>query len=93
MDRFGINLATTFEARADTVIGMCARGFAGSMVLSHDASCYIDWIDPNLMPMLPDWHYLHLMNDVIPYLKDHGVTEEQLHTMLVDNPRKILSGN
>ena len=93
MDRFGINLATTFEARADTVIGMCARGFASSMVLSHDASCYIDWIDPNLMPMLPDWHYLHLMNDVIPYLKDHGVTEEQLHTMLVENPRKILAGN
>jgi phosphotriesterase-related protein len=43
--------------------------------------------------MLPDWHYLHLMNDVIPYLKDHGVTEEQLHTMLVENPRKILTGN
>ncbi len=93
MDRFGINLATTFEARADTVVSMCERGFAQSMVLSHDASCYIDWIDPNMMPMLPDWHYLHLMNDVIPYLKDHGVTEEHLHTMLVENPRKILTGN
>jgi phosphotriesterase-related protein len=92
MDRFGINLATTFEARADTVVAMCARGFAGSMVLSHDASCYIDWIDPNLMPMLPDWHYLHLMDDVLPYLREHGVTEEHLTTMLVENPRAILAG-
>ena len=92
MDRFGINLATTFESRADTVIAMCERGFAESMVLSHDASCYIDWIDPNLMPMLPDWHYLHLKNDVIPYLQEHGVTDAQLHAMLVVNPRNILAG-
>ena len=93
MDRFGINLATTFEARADTVVEMCRRGYAGSMVLSHDASCYIDWIDPNVLPMLPDWHYLHLANDVIPYLVDHGVTTEQLNEMLVVNPRRILSGS
>jgi len=33
------------------------------------------------------------MNDVLPYLKDHGVTEEHLHLMLVDNPRKILAGS
>lgn len=92
MDRFGINLATTFESRADTVIAMCERGFTESMVLSHDASCYIDWIDPNLMPMLPDWHYLHLKNDVIPYLQEHGVTDAQLHAMLVVNPRNILAG-
>ena len=28
MDRFGINLDTTFEARADTVVEMCRRGYA-----------------------------------------------------------------
>ncbi|MGX1672846.1 phosphotriesterase family protein [Streptomyces sp. NPDC055400] len=46
MDRFGINLETTFEARAETVVEMCRRGYADRMVLSQDASCYIDWIDP-----------------------------------------------
>src|ERR1017187_4899390 len=30
MDRFGINLATTFEARADTLVEMCRRGYPGS---------------------------------------------------------------
>jgi phosphotriesterase-related protein len=34
---------------------------------------------------------LHIHDDVIPALKSHGVTEEQLHMMLVDNPRKIFS--
>jgi len=88
MDRFGINLATTAEARADTVVEMCRRGYADRMVLSHDASCYIDWIDPNVLGLLPQWHYLHLEQDVLPYLREHGVTAEQLDTMLVENPRR-----
>ncbi len=49
MDRFGINLETTFEARADVVVELCRRGFADQMVLSQDASCYIDWIDPAVL--------------------------------------------
>ncbi|MBG0826698.1 phosphotriesterase [Planomonospora sp. ID67723] len=88
MDRFGINLDTTFEARADIVVEMCRRGFAGQMVLSQDASCYIDWVDPAVMAFLPQWHYLHIEQDVLPYLREHGVTEQQITTMLVDVPRR-----
>jgi phosphotriesterase-related protein len=88
MDRFGINLDTTFEARADIVVEMCRRGYAGQMVLSQDASCYIDWIDPGVMALLSQWRYTHIHEEVLPYLREHGVTEEQLTTMLVDNPRR-----
>lgn len=88
MDRFGINLDTTFEARADIVVEMCGRGFVDRMVLAHDASCYIDWIDPNVLAFLPQWHYLHIEQDVLPYLREKGVTEDQITTMLVDNPRR-----
>ncbi|MGX5653634.1 phosphotriesterase family protein [Geodermatophilus nigrescens] len=88
MDRFGINLDTTFEARADIVVEMCRRGFAGQMVLSQDASCYIDWLAPGVMDLLPQWHYTHIHDDVLPYLREHGVTEEQITTMLVDVPRR-----
>jgi phosphotriesterase-related protein len=87
MDRFGINLDTTFEARADVLVEMVRRGYAERMVLSQDASCYIDWIDPNVMAFLPQWHYTHLFDDVFPYLLEHGVTQEQIDTMLVDVPR------
>ena len=89
MDRFGINVATTFEARADTVAELCRRGYAEAMVLSHDAACYIDWLDPAVKPLLPQWHYLHLHDDVLPYLRAHGVTEDQLTTMLVDVPCRV----
>ncbi|CAN5515573.1 MAG: phosphotriesterase family protein [Iamia sp.] len=92
MDRFGVNLDTTFEARADTVVELCRRGFAESMVLSHDAACYIDWIAPDLLAFLPQWHYLHIEDDVLPYLREHGVTDEQITAMLVDAPRRYFAG-
>ncbi len=89
MDRFGINLATTFEARADTLVEMCRRGYAEQMVLSQDAACYIDWVDPAVMPFLPQWHYLHIGAEVLPYAREHGVTDEQIDTMLVTVPRRF----
>jgi phosphotriesterase-related protein len=90
MDRFGADVYLPFENRVNTVARMCERGHADKMVLSHDAACFIDWLPEEVVPVvLPNWHYLHIHNDVIPALKDRGVTDEQLRAMLVDNPRKI----
>ena len=90
MDRFGINLEITFETRANTLVEMCRRGYAERMVLSQDAACYIDWIDPNVLPFLPQWHYLHIQDEVLPYAREHGITEEQIAIMLTGNPRRLL---
>ncbi len=90
MDRFGIDLVP-FEDRAGIVATMCERGHADRMVLSHDASCFIDWLPHDLLPVvMPNWHYLHIHHEVLPALRDRGVTEEQIRAMLVENPRRIL---
>lgn len=90
MDRFGVDVISPFQDRVNIVARMCERGHADKMVLSHDACCYFDALPEELVPVaMPNWHYLHIHNDVIPALKQHGVTDEQLHTMLVDNPRRI----
>jgi len=90
MDRFGIDLILPFEDRVNTVAAMCERGHADKMVLSHDANCYFDALPGELSSVAaPNWHYLHIHNDVIPALRQRGVTDDQLRTMLVDNPRKI----
>jgi phosphotriesterase-related protein len=88
MDRFGLNVETTFEARADTVVEMCRRGYADRMVLSHDAACYIDWIDQNVLAMMTQWNYLHIHDEVLPYLRERGVSDAQIDAMLVDTPRR-----
>ena len=54
--------------------------------------CYIDWIDPNVRPFLSQWHYLHIHDEVLPYAREHGVTEEQIATMLTANPRRFFEG-
>ncbi|MDA8184333.1 MAG: phosphotriesterase-related protein [Actinomycetota bacterium] len=91
MDRFGIDLFCPFEQRVATVATLCSEGFASQMVLSHDASCYIDWFDPGLLQVAaPNWHFLHITRDVLPALKERGVTEEQIDQMLVRNPARIL---
>jgi phosphotriesterase-related protein len=90
MDRFGIDTILPFEERVNTVAEMCRRGHAGKMVLSHDAACYNHWLPERPLPaILPRWHYLHIHDDVIPALKQKGVTDAHLHTMLVENPQKI----
>jgi phosphotriesterase-related protein len=88
MDRFGIELEMAFDARVQIVAEMAGRGYAGQMVLSHDASCYIDWVDPPLMAAMPNWHYLHIHRDVLPALRERGVSDAQIDTMLVANPRR-----
>lgn len=89
MDRFGIDVLLPTEARVAVVAELCRRGHADRIVLSHDAACYLDWI-PGEGPLgtLPNWHYLHISRDVIPALRKAGVTEAQIDTMLIDNPRR-----
>lgn len=92
MDRFGIDIQLPFADRVSTVVEMCRRGHANRMVLSHDAACFIDWLPQAALPeALPNWHYTHIHDDVLPALKEQGVTDEQINAMLVENPRAVFS--
>ena len=95
MDRFGLDLFNPTASRVDTIVSLCDRGYADRMVLSHDASCYIDWFgpDPDGMKaaMTPNWHYNHISDDVLPMLRERGVPDAQITAMLVDNPKRYFS--
>ncbi|HEY9473009.1 MAG TPA: phosphotriesterase-related protein, partial [Mycobacteriales bacterium] len=88
MDRFGLDLELSSADRVGILVELVRRGHVGQLVLSHDASCHLDWVDPALLAALPNWNYLHLHNRVLPELRAQGVTEEQIQQMLVDNPRR-----
>ena len=90
MDRFGIDIYLPTDKRVATIKKMCDLGYAGRMVLSHDASCYFDWVDPNLMlKIVPNWHFNHIPDDVLPALRAAGVSNADITAMTVDNPRRI----
>jgi phosphotriesterase-related protein len=87
MDRFGVDMYLPFEQRVGMVAELIRRGYGDRMALAHDASCYFDWVDPGMLAMAPNWNFLHISNDVLPALRELGVTNAQIDTLLVDNPR------
>lgn len=93
MDRFGWEPTGTLEARIAIVAEMCARGYAGRMVLSHDANVTTDNLPEVLRhtPEFAQWHYRCVPDIVLPALRERGVSEADIHAMTVDNPVSILT--
>ncbi len=90
MDRFGLDFFLPTEKRIETVAALCRMGHAAQMVLSHDTNCFMDTIPRDRrLERMPNWHFLHITKDILPALRLKGVTEDQIKTMLVDNPRRI----
>jgi phosphotriesterase-related protein len=90
MDRFGIDIFLPTAQRVSTIKKMCDLGYANKMVLSHDASCYFDWADATLLKsVLPNWHFNYIPDEIIPALREAGVSEADITAMTVDNPRRI----
>lgn len=90
MDRFGLDVFNPGPERVKTIAIMAARGYAVSMVLAHDANCFIDYWggahDAARPVALPNWHYEHISDDVLPALLASGVTQAQIDTMMTENP-------
>ncbi len=89
MDRFGLHQFMTTERRVATIAKLCERGYAGQIVLSHDASCYIDWFPEEMRSQFPDYNFLHISDVAVPSLRAAGVPDEQIRLMTVENPRRI----
>ena len=88
MDRFGVNVYRPFEERVEMVAELIRRGYGDRMALAHDASCYFDWAEPRFLQAAPDWNFLHISKDVLPALRERGVDDAAIETLLVDNPRR-----
>jgi phosphotriesterase-related protein len=95
MDRFGLDVFRTTPDRVATIAALCERGYADRMVLSQDAMCWIDWFGDNFLETraqsLPNWHYEHIHADVLPALREAGVSDRDIDAMLVGNPRRYFT--
>ena len=46
----------------------------------------------NLMHCYGGWGYDHVLTNIVPMMEDEGITNEQIHTLLVENPADWLLG-
>jgi len=42
--------------------------------------------------LLADWTYSHVFKNIIPALKESGVSEDKINTLMVENPRRLFGG-
>jgi phosphotriesterase-related protein len=90
-DHFGMS-GFTLEDRVDALVRLCQRGYAERIVLSHDAMCFVDWFPRSMMAALKDWRWTYISDEVLPVMRDRGVSDADIQTMMVGNPRTILEG-
>jgi phosphotriesterase-related protein len=99
MDRYGLPMFLPTENRNRTVLALLEQGHADRMLLSQDYVVAIDWFPEEAVEQLvggglvqEDWSMTLLFETVIPTLREGGLTDEQLDTMMVENPRRWLAG-
>lgn len=86
-----VNPDMTDEA-LDNAVSLVAQGYGDRIILSHD-SIFL-WLGRpmNPLPHFADWNPNFLFKKLIPKMKAAGVTDEQIRSILVDNPRRFFGG-
>lgn len=91
-DRFGIEHFNPLADRITTLLALLGEGYGDRVHLSHDAACFLDFMigDPAFANEKPD--YLLISNQVLPALREHGVTQAQIDEMMIGNAARFLTG-
>lgn len=102
LDRYGLDYLLPTKARNAVVLELLRRGYVERMFLSQDFSAPIaagvDWFPPEAMEQsrasgaTRDWSMTFLFDTVIPQLRQGGMSEVDLRTMMQDNPSRWLGG-
>ena len=102
-DRFGIESIIKDELRIESVLKMVRAGYTRSCCLSHDATCGA-WLGrpsfdgKRVIPgellgkFMPNWEPTHLFKRIFPRMRELGLTDAEIQTMLVDNPARYFGG-
>jgi len=95
-DRIGLDIITPYDVNVQNVAELCKLGYANKIMLSHDTVNF--WLGRQIavpekaMPLFANWRIDSISTRFIPALKKLGVTDAQIKTMMVDNPRNLFLG-
>jgi phosphotriesterase-related protein len=92
-DRFNTGFNSD-EARVRSIVTLIAEGHIGQIHLSHDASAFNDFMqhNPRMGHSGRTMSYTHIHREVLPQLREAGVTDAQIDEMLTANARRFLAG-
>lgn len=92
-DRYGMTPFAPDEQRNTTLAALVRAGHTAQLLVSQDHASHIDYLTVEQRNRLyPDWSYTHLFGRVLPRLREQpGIDESVITTLLVDNPRRLLT--
>lgn len=96
-DRFGIDFLMPDERRIENLTALLKKNQHNKIVVSHDSVWCTrgkPFPDELLANEDPDRLFdpTHFHRNIIPQLLKRGVTQEQIDTMLVENPKRFFTG-
>jgi phosphotriesterase-related protein len=95
-DRFGIEMFLPDKVRTATLIGLLGVGYMDRIMMSQDFMACVSGrggkLPEEAARQSANWSFINLFRNIIPALKQAGITDEQIRTMTVDNPRRLLAG-
>jgi phosphotriesterase-related protein len=92
LDRYGLEMFLPYEQRQATTLALLERGYADRVFLSADSCGTIDWFPQEVIEQMlaggaaKDWDIRIVPQRVVPDLREAGVAEDQLETIMVGNP-------
>jgi phosphotriesterase-related protein len=91
LDRFGIDHFNPHDDRVRTLLALLEAGYGPQLHLSHDAACFCDFMtgDPNFAGEDPS--YLLIGERVLPELRAAGVSDAEIDSLMVENPRRFFA--
>ena len=95
-DRIGLEIITPLDVNAKNIAELCKLGYANKIILSHDTVNF--WLGRQIsvpeaaLAKFAIWRMDTISLRLIPALKKLGVTDAQIKTMMVDNPRNLFLG-
>ncbi|HOE33962.1 MAG TPA: hypothetical protein PLG98_11645 [Smithella sp.] len=95
-DRIGLDIITPTDVNVKNIAELCKQGYTKQIMLSHDTVNV--WLGrqtvlpEKFLPAFANWRIDHISQNVLPALKAQGVTDEQIKTMMVENPKNLFLG-
>lgn len=85
--------APSDEERIKSLLKLVSLGYTNQIMLSHDTVNY--WmgrpliLQEQIQEKMKNWHPAHLFENIIPELREQGLSEESISTMVEVNPSRL----